>query len=81
MEELRLSPRVRIYSDIQQHFAVFGRREVLQCEDGIFRGDGKGNDALCIFPNAKVLDFAVLVGDVGVGEEAARGEGVGTVNA
>jgi hypothetical protein len=46
-----------------------------------FRGDGKGNDALCIFPNAKVLDFAVLVGDVGVGEEAARGEGVGTVNA
>lgn len=81
MGELRLCPCVCIYSDIRQHFAVVGRREVLQCDDGVFGDDGKGNDALCILPNAKVLDFAVAGEEVGAGEEAAEGEGVGAVDA
>jgi len=61
MGELRLCPPARIYSDIQQHFAVVGRREALQCDDGVLEDDGKGNDALCVLPNAEVLDFPVLV--------------------
>jgi len=81
MGELRLCPPARIYSDVQQHFAVVGRREVLQCDDGVLEDDGKGNEALCVLPNAEVLDFAVLVEEVGAGEEAAEGEGVGAVDA
>ena len=40
MGELRLCPRVRIYCDVQQHFAVVGRREVLQSDDGVLGDDG-----------------------------------------
>jgi len=81
MGELRLCPRVRIYSDVEQHFAVVGRREVLQCDDGVLGDDGKGNDALCVLPNAELLNFAVFVEEVGAGEEAAGGEGMGAVDA
>ena len=41
---------------------------------------GVGDDALCILPNAKILEFAVIGEEVGAGEEAARGESVGAVN-
>jgi hypothetical protein len=81
MGELRLCPHVRIYSDVQQYFAVVGRRKVLQCNDGVFGDDGKGNDPLCVLPNAKVLDFAVISEELGAREEAAGGEGVGAIDA
>ena len=83
--ELRISPRVRIYSDVQQHFAVIGRRDrrgPSMRSDGVLGDDGKGNHVLCVLPNAEVLDFAVFVEKVGAGEEAAGREGVmGAVDA